>query len=123
MFSASKGLNFAGVLCVSRVLHVGYTRRAAVGHIRKVNVHRAHTFGLHVAFLGVRLKLENVSLTDSERSGLKWSKLQKGRRFVRFFSLGFPKSIFAYLSNFGHLDFTFRKQNYVCNKSFYEYAL
>ena len=75
------------------------------------------------SIFGGKTKTRKCRLTDSDRSGLKWSKLQKGRRFVRFFSLGFPKSIFAYLSNFGHLDFTFRKQKYVCNKSFHEYAL
>ena len=61
---------------MSRVLHVGYTRRAAVGHIRKVNVHRAHTFGLHVAFLGAGLKLEIVSLAHFERSGLNFKKVE-----------------------------------------------
>ena len=93
---------------------------AAVGHIRKVNVHRAHTFGLHVAFLGVGLNLEKFRLDKIRFQKSKSHHLT----ILNIFQLGFPKSSVAYVSNFGHLDFRpFRKQKYVCNKSFQECAL
>ena len=67
---------------------------AAVGHIRKVNVHRAHTFGLHVAFLGVGLNLEKFRLDKIRFQKSKSHHLTILQRiFSIFFNSDFQKVV------------------------------